>query len=132
MADLEEVLIPATEEVPVIDQNHAMESVQNPNNEKVPSSHINDHEHRDNKLGPETEGLSDVLILNVYVEALLLNLFPTNTNRSPSRSDPFPIDPNAPEETHQLTVRALVVGGILGAIGKQVTTPWEFSPNKVS
>jgi len=33
------------------------------------------------------------------------------------RSGPFPIDPNAVEETHQLTIRALVVGGILGGIG---------------
>jgi len=44
----------------------------------------------------------------------------TNTNYSTSRSDPFPVDPNAPEETHQLTIRALVVGGLLGAIGQQV------------
>ncbi|KAL0959886.1 hypothetical protein HGRIS_011554 [Hohenbuehelia grisea] len=29
---------------------------------------------------------------------------------------PFPIDPNEPEETHQLTFRALFVGSILGAI----------------
>uniref|UniRef100_A0A0W0GF66 Putative oligopeptide transporter n=1 Tax=Moniliophthora roreri TaxID=221103 RepID=A0A0W0GF66_MONRR len=29
---------------------------------------------------------------------------------------PFPIDPDAPEETHQLTVRAVVVGGALGAL----------------
>ena len=42
---------------------------------------------------------------------------PSNVNYSTARSDPFPVDPNAPEETHQLTVRALVVGGILGAIG---------------
>ena len=32
--------------------------------------------------------------------------------------DPFPIDPNVPEETHQLTVRALVVGAALGCIGE--------------
>ncbi|KAF9447743.1 oligopeptide transporter [Macrolepiota fuliginosa MF-IS2] len=29
---------------------------------------------------------------------------------------PFPIDPDAPEETHQLTVRAIVVGCALGAV----------------
>jgi uncharacterized oligopeptide transporter (OPT) family protein len=29
---------------------------------------------------------------------------------------PFPIDPDAPEETHQLTVRALFVGCLLGAV----------------
>ncbi|KAF5330038.1 hypothetical protein D9611_010470 [Ephemerocybe angulata] len=31
-------------------------------------------------------------------------------------SKPFPIDPHAPEETHQLTVRAVVVGCGLGAV----------------
>ncbi|KAL0576390.1 hypothetical protein V5O48_005579 [Marasmius crinis-equi] len=31
-------------------------------------------------------------------------------------SKPFPIDPSAPEETHQLTVRALIVGSCLGAV----------------
>lgn len=31
-------------------------------------------------------------------------------------SKPFPLDPDAPEETHQLTVRAVVVGCVLGAI----------------
>jgi hypothetical protein len=30
--------------------------------------------------------------------------------------DPFPIDPNAPVEENQLTIRALVVGCLLGAI----------------
>jgi hypothetical protein len=29
---------------------------------------------------------------------------------------PFPIDPNLPEETHQLTFRAVLVGSILGLI----------------
>lgn len=56
---------------------------------------------------------------------------PTNTNCLTSRLDPFPVDPNAPEETHQLTVRALVVGGILGAIGSQIAFSWEFSPNRI-
>ncbi|KAI0034683.1 oligopeptide transporter [Vararia minispora EC-137] len=32
------------------------------------------------------------------------------------RSKPFPIDPDEVEETHQLTVRAIVVGCILGAV----------------
>ena len=31
-------------------------------------------------------------------------------------SKPFPIDPNEPEEVHQLTVRAIVVGCALGAV----------------
>jgi len=31
-------------------------------------------------------------------------------------SKPFPIDPNEPEETHQLTVRAVFVGCCLGAV----------------
>lgn len=31
-------------------------------------------------------------------------------------SKPFPIDPDAPEETHQLTIRALFVGCALGAV----------------
>ncbi|KAK7462797.1 hypothetical protein VKT23_007378 [Stygiomarasmius scandens] len=31
-------------------------------------------------------------------------------------SKPFPIDPHAPEETHQLTVRAVFVGCVLGAV----------------
>ncbi|KAF8921979.1 OPT oligopeptide transporter protein-domain-containing protein [Mucidula mucida] len=31
-------------------------------------------------------------------------------------SKPFPVDPYEPEETHQLTVRALIVGCVLGAI----------------
>lgn len=30
--------------------------------------------------------------------------------------DPFPIDPNAPLEERQLTIRALVVGCLLGAV----------------
>ncbi|KIO17519.1 hypothetical protein M407DRAFT_228119 [Tulasnella calospora MUT 4182] len=30
--------------------------------------------------------------------------------------DPFPVDPNAPEEEHQLTIRALIVGCALGAV----------------
>jgi len=30
--------------------------------------------------------------------------------------NPFPEDPNAPEETNQLTVRAIVVGSVLGLI----------------
>ena len=30
--------------------------------------------------------------------------------------NPFPEDPNAPEETNQLTVRAVLVGSILGLI----------------
>lgn len=29
---------------------------------------------------------------------------------------PFPVDPNLPEETHQLTVRAVLIGSILGLI----------------
>lgn len=33
-------------------------------------------------------------------------------------SRPFPIDPDAPEETHQLTLRALIVGCLLGAVGE--------------
>ena len=126
------VLAPTAKEAPGIDHYHATESAQSPNNEKASSSHRDDHEHRDTKHDPESEGMSDIHTPNMYVEALLLNPFLANTNRSPSRSDPFPIDPNAPEETHQLTIRALVVGGILGAIGKQVTIPWEFSPNKDS
>ncbi|KAF8306035.1 oligopeptide transporter [Clavulina sp. PMI_390] len=32
------------------------------------------------------------------------------------KGDPFPIDPSVPVEDHQLTVRALVVGSVLGAI----------------
>lgn len=32
--------------------------------------------------------------------------------------DPFPINPDDPEETHQLTVRALVVGAALGCVGE--------------
>jgi uncharacterized oligopeptide transporter (OPT) family protein len=31
-------------------------------------------------------------------------------------SKPFPIDPNEPEEVHQLTVRAILVGCALGAV----------------
>ncbi|KAK0465543.1 oligopeptide transporter [Desarmillaria tabescens] len=33
-------------------------------------------------------------------------------------STPFPLDPDAPEETHQLTVRAVFVGCVLGAIDR--------------
>lgn len=29
---------------------------------------------------------------------------------------PFPVDPNAPVETHQLTVRAVLIGSLLGLI----------------
>lgn len=36
----------------------------------------------------------------------------------PASSKPFPIDPNIPDEPHQLTVRAIFVGCCLGAIGK--------------
>jgi hypothetical protein len=36
---------------------------------------------------------------------------------NPSR-DPFPINPDDPVETHQLTVRALVVGAALGCVGE--------------
>jgi uncharacterized oligopeptide transporter (OPT) family protein len=36
-------------------------------------------------------------------------------NRPPS-TRPFPIDPAVPEEDHQLTVRAVLVGCVLGAI----------------
>ena len=50
-------------------------------------------------------------------ESSALILLPTDT-RATIRSDPFPVDPNIPEETHQLTIRALVVGGILGGIGQ--------------
>lgn len=127
MAEIETVSAQGEEKAPVIDHLHTMVSVHSSNDKT--SSHEHDHEHRDNKHGPETEGLSDINNLNVYVEALLLNPLPSNTNHSPSRSDPFPIDPNAPEETHQLTIRSLVVGGILGAIGKQVTISWSFSSN---
>jgi uncharacterized oligopeptide transporter (OPT) family protein len=31
-------------------------------------------------------------------------------------SKPFPVDPNDPEEVHQLTVRAILVGCALGAV----------------
>jgi len=31
-------------------------------------------------------------------------------------SKPFPIDPNDPEEVHQLSLRAILVGCVLGAI----------------
>ena len=120
MAEIETALAPAAEKAdkaPVIEHYHTVESVHSLNDNKV-SSHEHDHDHRDNKDGPETEGLSGEYNLNVYVGALLLNPLPTNTDYPLSRSDPFPIDPNAPEETHQLTIRALVVGGILGSIGK--------------
>lgn len=50
-------------------------------------------------------------------EPSALTLLPTDT-RSMPRSDPFPVDPNVAEETHQLTIRALVVGSILGGIGR--------------
>lgn len=32
------------------------------------------------------------------------------------KGDPFPIDPSVPEEEHQLTVRAILVGCALGAV----------------
>ncbi len=118
MAEIETVLAPGAEKTPVIDHFHTIEPVHSSIDEKAPShEHDDGHRARDNMHGPETEGFSDVYNLNVYVEVLLLNPLPTNTNYSPSRSDPFPVDPNAPEETHQLTIRALAVGGILGAIG---------------
>jgi hypothetical protein len=50
-------------------------------------------------------------------EPSALTLPPTDARSTP-RLDPFPVDPNAVEETHQLTIRALVVGGILGGVGK--------------
>ena len=120
MAEIEGVLAPAAEKAdkaPVIDHYHTVESVHSLNDNKA-SSHEHDHEHKDNIRGPETEGFSGEHNLNVYVEALPLKPLLTNTNYPLSRSDPFPIDPNTPEETHQLTIRALVVGGILGSIGK--------------
>lgn len=45
---------------------------------------------------------------------------------NPSR-DPFPIDPDDPEETHQLTVRALVVGAALGCVG-ELAQPFVNTP----
>jgi hypothetical protein len=41
--------------------------------------------------------------------------------------DPFPIDPEAPEETHQLTVRALVVGAVLGCVGECISMATDLS-----
>ena len=116
MAEIETVLAPDEEKAPVIDHLHTTLSVHSSNDKA--SSQEHDHDHSDNKHGPETEGFSDIHNLSVYVEGSLLNPPPTNTKHPPSRSDPFPVDPNAPEETHQLTIRALFVGGILGAIGK--------------
>jgi hypothetical protein len=120
MAEIETVLAPAAKKDPVVDHYHMVESVHSLNDEKSSPSNEHDHKHKDNLRASETEGLSDVHNPNVYVEARLLNSLPINTNLTTSRSDPFPVDPNAPEEIHQLTVRALVVGGILGAIGTQI------------
>jgi len=82
MAELETALGPDTEKVPVVDHYHKEESVHSLNDEKISPSHEHDHEHRDNQPAPETEGLSDPQNPNVYVEALLLNPLPINTNCS--------------------------------------------------
>ena len=108
----------ALEKPPATDHHHETGLVHSSDDEKVPSLHKHDQEHQDNKLVPEIEELNDVYNPNVYARGIFLNLLPTDTKRSTARSDPFPVDPNAPEETHQLTIRALVVGGMLGAIGK--------------
>jgi hypothetical protein len=39
---------------------------------------------------------------------------------------PFPIDPDEPDEPHQLTWRALIVGCFLGAIGSFYYTPRKY------
>jgi hypothetical protein len=38
-----------------------------------------------------------------------------------SRTRPFPVDPDVPDETHQFTFRAVLVGCLLGSIGMRTT-----------
>lgn len=53
---------------------------------------------------------------DVYVFFCHFNEF--HLDRAPWISTkPFPIDPNEPEEEYQLTVRAVLVGCVLGAVG---------------
>jgi hypothetical protein len=52
--------------------------------------------------------------LDMYVYYLRIT---SNLTKS-YRSKPFPVDPDAPEELHQFTLRAVVVGCLLGSIGE--------------
>lgn len=55
---------------------------------------------------------------DVYVLPPSLSQLNPHFSRIPSSRNPFPIDPDMPEETHQLTLRALLVGALLGCVGK--------------
>ena len=113
MAEIETAL-PPTERSPMAN-HHKRESTHRSNNEKPAP----EHDHRGTKPALEAEELTDLYDPNMYGGTLRLNFTPyLHKFCSTPRSDPFPVDPNALEETHQLTIRALVVGAILGAIGK--------------
>jgi hypothetical protein len=124
MAEIETALPPA-EKPTVVDHHRRTESVHSSKDEEASPSHEHDPVHKGNQPAPETEELNDLYDPNVYVGVLCPPL-PTNAKRLTSRSDPFPVDPDAPVETHQLTIRALVIGGALGAIGKQIPFSWNF------
>lgn len=86
--------------------------------EKGPVSHNRETDHEE-----EMEHyIVYVGYLSLTSSLLLCNFpaditFPRPSFRPPThRGDPFPVDPNAPIEEHQLTIRALVVGCALGAV----------------
>jgi len=112
MAEIETAL-PPTKQPSVVDHRERVATLSSID-EKAFLPH---QRYEDNKPAQETEDFSELYDPNVYEGTSCLNLLSTDTG-SPPRSDPFPVDPNATEETHQLTIRALVIGGILGGIGR--------------
>jgi OPT family oligopeptide transporter len=82
-------------------KNHMVE----PEAAPVHDSHSSDY---DEKAGTPKAEQPEIKATDAQSE--LLDMY------DPNVVDPFPVDPLAPVEEHQLTVRALVVGSILGAV----------------
>jgi hypothetical protein len=108
--------LPPTEQPSVVDPHERVANLSSIDEKALPP-HQHQHHHGDNKPAQEIEDSGELYDPNVYEGAFRHEVLPTDTRSTP-RSDPFPVDPNAAEEPHQLTIRALVIGGILGGIGK--------------
>jgi len=72
----------------------------------APHHEVAEKSFNDEKLQDEKVSLEEGSSPPVYEEE----------DYTPNVVDPFPIDPDVPEETHQLTFRAIFVGCVLGAI----------------